>query len=229
MKKQIGMIVRKQMSGYNFWSLICKLKNYYYGHNVVSDKIQKEVSGRIEWFNNYLNIVQNSNYFQKQPLPDLVKGNIVLVELGFNIGMEFGGRHYCIVLKNSLKNNKRVLVLPITTQKPSDYEKFKNTLYIEFNRIKGLNAAKDIGNPNGHKRWVNILNIRSISKNRIIYPVERGIPNITKGQMREISERIISQIAIRGDLIKLDKKYKKLEKQYNQLLIDYKILQDSKK
>lgn len=211
------------MSDYSYWNFICKLKNYYHGNNNVGEEIEKEVSGRIEWFNNYFNIFQNSKFFQDitQPLPNLVKGNIILAELGFNIGMEFGGRHYCIVLKNSSINNKRVLVLPITTQKPSDYDKFKNTLYIEFDKIRGLNAAKDIGNPNGHKRWVNILNIRTISKNRIIYPIERGIPNMTKGQMRDISLRIISQVAMRGDLIILDKKYKKLKKQYEKLLEDY--------
>lgn len=216
------MIVRKLMS-YNYWNVICKLRNYFNGNKNVSEKLAKEVSGRIEWFNNYFNMFQNPLFFQdqKHPLPDLIRGNIILAELGFNIGMEFGGRHYCIVLKNSSVNNKRVLVLPVTTQKPSDYDIFKNTIYIEFDKIKGLNATKDIGNPNGHKRWVNILNIRSISKNRIIYPVDRGIPNISKGQMRVISARIISQIAMRGDLVDLDKKYKKLEKQYKKLLESY--------
>lgn len=216
------------MSDYSYWNLICKLKNYYNGNRVVGEEKAKEVSGRIDWFTNYFNLFQNPNIFKdsRQPLPDLIRGNIILVELGFNIGMEFGGRHYCIVLKNSSIKSKRVLVLPITTQKPSDYESFKNTIYMEFDRIKGLNAKKDIGNPNGHKRWVNILNIRSISKNRIIYPVERGIPNMTKGQMRDISLRIISQIAMRSDLIRIDKEYKKLEKQYNQLVLDYKNLQN---
>ncbi len=216
------------MSDFNYWNLICKLKNYYYGNKKVGEIKEKEVSGRIEWFNNYFNLFQNPKHFQdkRYPLPDLIRGNIILAELGFNIGMEFGGRHYCIVMKNSSINNQRVLILPITTQEPSDYDKFKNTIYLEFDKIKGLNSHKDIGNPNGHKRWVNILNIRTISKNRIVYPVERGIPNMTKGQMRDISLRIISQIAMRSDLIKIDKKYKKLEKQYNQLLGDYTNLQN---
>lgn len=215
------------MSDYNYWNFICKLKNYYNGTRSAGEEKLKEVSGRIDWLNNYFNIFQNPRFFQnnRQPLPDLIRGNIVLAELGFNIGMEFGGRHYCIVLKNSSVENKRVLVLPITTQKPSDYELFKNSIYIEFDKIRGLNATKDIGNPNGHKRWVNILNIRTISKNRIIYPIQRGIPNMTKGQMRDISLRIISQIALRSDLVKLEKKYKNLEKKHNELLADYENLQ----
>lgn len=224
------MIVRKQMSGYDYWNFICKLKNYYHGNSNVGEETKKEVFGRIEWFNDYFNIFQNSKFFQNeaQPLPDLVRGNIILAELGFNIGMEFGGRHYCIVLKNSSIRSKRVLILPITTQKPSDYDTFKDTLYIEFDKIRGLNATKDIGNPNGHKRWVNILNIRTISKNRIIYPVDRGIPTMTKGQMRDISSRIVSQIAIRGDLLTIDKKYKRLKKKYDKLMEDYENLKTSK-
>lgn len=218
------------MTGYDYWSFICKLKNYYHGNSIAGEEIKKEVSGRIKWFNNYFDIFQNAKFFQNetQPLPDLVRGNIILAELGFNIGMEFGGRHYCIVLKNSSVHSKRVLILPITTQKPSDYDKFKNTLYIEFDKIHGLNTTKDIGNPNGHKRWVNILNIRTISKNRIIYPVDRGIPTMTKGQMRDISSRIVSQIAIRGDLLTIDKKYKRLKKKYDKLMEDYENLKTSK-
>lgn len=102
---------------YNYWNVICKLRNYFNGNKNVSEKLAKEVSGRIEWFNNYFNMFQNPLFFQdqKHPLPDLIRGNIILAELGFNIGMEFGGRHYCIVLKNSSVNNKRVLVLPVTT------------------------------------------------------------------------------------------------------------------
>lgn len=216
------------MDGYNYWNFICKLKNYYYGNLSSSDNTKKEVNGRIKWFNDYFNIFQNSEYFKnsENPLPELKKGNIILVELGFNIGMEFGGRHYCIVLKNSSLTNKRVLVLPITTQKPSDYDIFKDTIYIQFSKIQGLTAKKDKDSPNSHKRWVNILNIRTISKDRIIYPIERGMPNMEKGQMREISMRIVSQIAMRQDLLSTQKQYKKLKADYEKLQKEFMLLKN---
>lgn len=206
---------------YNYWSFICKLKNYYYGTKNIDGVEKKELSNRLEWFNDYFSMFNNPTVFHKDDLPDFKRGNIVLVKLGFNIGKEFGGRHYCIVLRDSSVNNKRVLILPITSKKPSDYEAFKNSSYIEFDKIKGMNAEKDNQSPTGHKRWVNIYNIRSVSKSRIIYPIDRGIQNMTKGQMREISSRIISQIALRKDLIYLQQKYDKLNKKYHALQSDY--------
>lgn len=216
------------MGGFDYWNFICKLKNYYYGNTNSGEKIKKEVNGRIEWFNNYFNLFQNPMYLQdiNEPLPNLKRGNIILVELGFNIGMEFGGQHYCIVLKDSSITNNRVLVLPITSQKPKDYELHKNTYYIEFKQINGLNRKKDKTTGYGHKRWVSITNIRAVSKSRIIYPIERGIPNMTNGQMREISNRIISQIAMRKDLISLPKAYNKLQNKYLELQKEYESLKN---
>ena len=110
--------------------------------------------------------------------------------------------------------------MPITTQKPSDYEKFKKTLYIEFDSLPHMNRLKDNESENGTKRWCNILNVRSISKSRIIYPTDRGLPKILDSQLKEISFRIVSQIGLRGDLYSKEKKYKKLVKENEELKLE---------
>ena len=202
---------------YTFKELVCQFiydyKNYFSIQNLKDDKILKDTKNRLEWLINYIGITNNKKYLQKDEIPDLKRGHIILAELGFNLGKEFGGRHYCIVLRDSPMNNDRVLILPITTQKPSDYEKCKNTLYIEFDRLPKMNRLKDETSENGTKRWCNILNIRSISKSRIIYPTQRGLPKACDSHMREISKRIISQIGLRKDLLSKEKKYKKILKE----------------
>lgn len=209
------------MLGLKYWNLICKLKNYYHGSINGSKEKVKELKNRLEWFNTYFNIFNNPKFLQKQDLPELYRGDIILVELGFNIGMEFGGRHYCIVLRDSSKNNNRVLILPITSKKPSDYN-INKKLYIEFNEIRCLNRYEDKFSSTKHARWCNILNVRSISKNRIIYPNDRKLPNptnrIPKHKISEISQKIISEIALRDDLILLNKEHKKLQKAYDKLV-----------
>ena len=55
------------------------------------------------------------------------------------------------------------------------------------------------------------------------------MPNMMKGQMRIISTRIVSQVAMRYDLLEVNKKYKKLQKQYDALFEDYKNLQEQVK
>lgn len=131
--------------------------------------------------------------------------------------MEFGGRHYCIVLRDCSISNQRILILPITTQKPSDYDKYKETYYIQFDSIKGMDRARDSSCPDGSKRWCNILNIRSISKSRVVYPIDRGIISLDKNQVRTITHRLIGQVALRRDLLDLEKQHKKLKYEYNKL------------
>lgn len=202
---------------HSFTDLLCQFyydfKNYFSSLDLSNEIVLKNAKNRLEWLINYIGITNDRYYLQKDELPDLKRGNIILAELGFNFGKEFGGRHYCIVLRDSSKANDRVMILPITTKKPSDYEKFKKTLYIEFESLPRMGRLKDNENENGSKRWCNILNIRSISKSRIIYPIGRGIPEIRDSQIKEISRRIVSQVALRNDLYSKEKKYKKLTKE----------------
>lgn len=205
----------------SFLDLMCQFfydfKNYFLSQNLEDKTILKDSKNRLEWMINYIGITNNKYYLQKDKLPNLERGHIILAELGFNLGKEFGGRHYCIVLRDSSVKNERVLVLPITTQKPSDYETYKKTLYIEFESLPHMKRLKDKDSEDGSKRWCNILNIRSISKSRIIYPIDRGIPKICKSQLKEISFRIVSQIGLRNDLYIKEKKYKKLVKENEKL------------
>ena len=205
----------------SYLELLCQFiydfKSYFSKQNLEDEIILKNSKNRLEWMINYIGITNNKYYLQKDKLPNLERGHIILTELGFNLGKEFGGRHYCIVLRDSSISSERVLVLPITTQKPSDYEKYKKTLYIEFEDLPHMKCSKDRDSEEGSKRWCNILNIRSISKSRIIYPIDRGIPKIRKSQLKEISFRIVSQIGLRNDLYIKEKKYKKLVKENEKL------------
>lgn len=47
-------------------------------------------------------------------------GDVILVELGYNIGHEYGGKHFCIVMKDNHRLDKNVIVLPLTSQAPKN-------------------------------------------------------------------------------------------------------------
>lgn len=201
----------------SFIDLFCQFlydfKNYFSSQNLKIESILKNSKNRLDWMIKYIGITKDESYLQEDKLPKLERGHIILAELGFNLGREFGGRHYCIVIRDSSITNSRVLVLPITTQKPSDYEKYRNTLYIEFKKLPGMKRIKDCDGKSSSKCWCNILNIRSISKSRIIYPIDRGMPKILDSQLKEISFRIVSQIGLRKDLYIKEKKYIKIVKE----------------
>lgn len=62
------------------------------------------------------------NLFLKKYEVPYEAGDIVLVDLGYNIGHEYGGNHFCVVMKKNSKFNKNVLVLPLTSAIPSRAE-----------------------------------------------------------------------------------------------------------
>ena len=128
--------------------------------------------------------VKEEPIFNANSLPPLRRGDVVLINLGFNIGEEFGGQHPAIVLRNSNKDNKRVVILPITSQEPRNK---KLPIYVNIGRIRGLDETK--------YHWANIFSVCAVSKQRVVYPPE---PKQVNGRILDrISGAIKSQIAFR--------------------------------
>lgn len=142
----------------------------------------------IEKYMNWLLIKTKKVYeepnFNPSSIPELKRGDVILVNLGFNIGDEYGGEHVAIVLRDSNINSKRVLILPITSQEPKNKN---NPIYVKIGNISGLDPTKI--------HWANIFNVHSVSKQRIIYP---PTPKKVDGKiLTRISGAIKSQIALR--------------------------------
>lgn len=80
----------------------------------------------------------------------LLRGSVVWVEFGYNIGCEFGGKHPAIILRN---NKDSFLVAPLSSQAPND-----PSINIEVPIVFGFEKRT---------RWVNVYRIRWISLLRI--------------------------------------------------------------
>lgn len=191
-----------------FWKFVSRFKNYYNGANKSNKRKYERLCSKLEWLHSYICISDDKNFLHKnnKQLPDLKRGNIILVEIGDNFGMEFSGKHHCIVLRDSPKEQDQVFILPITSKKPKAYNPKYNGIYIEFPKINGFNGFFDKENPyhkDTGKHWANILNVRNISKSRIHYPTK--IRNVDDEQLNNISNCIIANIALRRDLIEQNK------------------------
>ena len=75
----------------------------------------------LEWIDKKTKIIINSPKFLEKSKEYIVRGDVVWVEFGFNIGEEFSGRHPAVVLKNG---GKTLLVIPITSKKPTEKTNF---------------------------------------------------------------------------------------------------------
>lgn len=73
------------------------------------------------WINDYANYHDEEKTFDTGKLIVFKRGNIIKVNLGFNIGHELGGLHYCVVLdKYDNPKNGTLNVIPLTSKKKKE-------------------------------------------------------------------------------------------------------------
>lgn len=74
------------------------------------------------WINDFANYHDEEKTFDTSKLITFKRGNIIKANLGFNVGHEIGGLHYCIVLdKFDNPKNGTLNVIPLTSKKNKKY------------------------------------------------------------------------------------------------------------
>lgn len=130
----------------------------------------------LEWIDKKTRIIINSSEFIKKSKDYIIRGDVVWVEFGYNIGEEFSGRHPAVVLKNG---GKTLLVLPITSKQPTE-KQLNSKTYIEISKIYNYKIIR---------RWVNIFNITPVSIERIDFTKKKG--NIKGNDLDKISKAFL--------------------------------------
>lgn len=152
--------------------VICKL-------NELHSKTDKNDKNDIKRTNNYLEwisqktkmIIDEPNYICEDE-KILIRGNVVWIDFGFNIGNEFGGKHPAIILR---KTKDSVFVVPISSKRPNIINKY----HVQIDKIYNF---KDM------ERWVNVLRVKQVSIQRIDF--NSSIGNIKGYILDKISEAI---------------------------------------
>ncbi|WP_337366533.1 hypothetical protein [Phascolarctobacterium sp.] len=99
------------------------------------------------WLRDYKNYLKNEQNFNSKYLPEFERGSIVNVNFGFNIGSEFGGLHYAVVLAHSSKTNPNLIVLPLKSLKNDEKKLHSSELFLGtelYNRLYGKQLALKI-------------------------------------------------------------------------------------
>ena len=167
MKELLNILNTTKSTLDNYYE-INKNKNYLNEKNSPKDYL--------EWIDKKTKIIINSPNFIEKSKESIVRGDVIWVEFGFNIGEEFSGRHPAIVLKNG---GKTLLVLPITSKQPTE-KQLASKNYIELGKIYNFKIMK---------RWVNIFNINPISIERIDFTKKKG--NIKGVDLDNISKAFL--------------------------------------
>ncbi len=76
------------------------------------------------WLKDYINYIKEENNFNPVNLKTYERGDVIKVNLGFNIGSELGGLHYCVVIdKKNNRNSPVITVIPLSSQKTDKINK----------------------------------------------------------------------------------------------------------
>jgi mRNA-degrading endonuclease toxin of MazEF toxin-antitoxin module len=136
------------------------------------------------WINVWASYIRTEETFNPTALRKYKRGEIIHLNLGYNIGSELGGTRYAVVVEaNNSQNNKTVVVVPISALKNG---KTKDDLH--FTEVY-LGAVI----PNSRKEsYARTSHIRGVSKMRIIKPKKYsdGIYRLNDDLLNEIDEKV---------------------------------------
>ena len=95
------------------------------------------------WIKDYVRMINFEEKFEPTKNISYKRGNIVKVDFGFNIGAEYGGLHYGIVLDNNNAHNSPVVtVIPLTSIK-SEKEIHPNSVELGNEIYRSLKIKYD--------------------------------------------------------------------------------------
>lgn len=123
---------------------IKKLDNYLSDLiNNSNPKVQSKADKLSYWLEDWTTFLDYEPCFSASNLRRYKRGEIIKAHLGYNVGSEEGGLHYCVVIdKNNSKNSPVVTVVPLTSVKEkTDIEHLhKGNVYLGNEIFRNLNS-----------------------------------------------------------------------------------------
>lgn len=111
--------------------------------NDENPKIQSKADKLSFWLEHWTTFLSFESKFRSTSLRRYKRGEIIKVHLGYNIGSEEGGLHYCVVVeKNNSINSRVITVVPLTSVKTAtDVEHLKpGCVYLGNELFTSLNS-----------------------------------------------------------------------------------------
>lgn len=141
-----------------------KITNYQYGK--LNPDEQTYIRGfyrRIKQSDDFLTLdgtltISNEDCLNLAKILVLIRGYVVWVEFGFNIGKEFGGKHPALILRVAGDN---LIVVPLSSQTPDPIKDY----HVKVDKVYRFQPMT---------RWINIHRIRPIDLKRIDFTSTYG-------------------------------------------------------
>lgn len=146
------------------------------------------------WFEDFAKYILAEETFNPKLLKKYKRGSIIKANLGFNVGNEEGGLHYCIVLdKSNALSSGTVTVIPLTSIKENKtYNKstlnLGNEIYLNLKKICD-NMSKRLSNEYEDIWKLPAEKVEQFNNDfKYIKKVEKEIAKMKKGSIALISQ-----------------------------------------
>lgn len=168
------------------------------------------------WIEDYCRYLDFEDKFNPKFLKKYKRGDVIKVNLGYNIGNEEGGLHYCIVVdKNNSMSSGVITVIPLTSDKGKVIHfadvALGNEIYVKFNEkfdaIK-LSVSKNINDISKPENGKNVeLLVETMDMFKTAQKIETELSKMKKGsiamvgQITTISKQRIYDPQKTGDIL----------------------------
>lgn len=126
---------------------------------ISDDRLLRKADLISKWLKDYVNYLRFEEKFKPQKNIAYKRGNIVKVNLGFNLGSELGGVHYAIVIDNNNKHSSdTITILPLSSKK-EDKDVYERDLFIgnEFYNLVHSKYQDQLNEANSQARELKML------------------------------------------------------------------------
>lgn len=138
---------------------------------IIKRKKDSKVQGILtSWFHTWGKYLNSEGTFDPKYLIKYNAGDIVTVDLGFNIGAELGGRHPAVVIENNSKTAETVMIVPLSSLESHETEADVHEGSVYLGELAIYNAIAD--KTAGTKSFAVVNQMRAISKIRISKPIK---------------------------------------------------------
>ena len=106
-----------------------------------------------KWIKDYVNYLKFEEKFNPKRNISYKRGNIVKVNLGFNLGSELGGVHYAVVIDNNNKpSSDTITILPMSSLKDGK-KVYERDLLIGSEFYNLVNSKHELRLKNAKEQW----------------------------------------------------------------------------
>ncbi len=168
-----------------------------------------------QWIESWTKYLKREQEFNPRSLPLFKRGSVIVVDLGFNVGSEYGGIHYAIVLnKRDSRRNHLLHILPLTSIKEkTDLENLKYyqlSLSDEIHRLLIQKANKGLQTINEKRN--SCINEIHLLKNKL-----SEIESLANEQQKDPDTNPKLESYLETEISNVKSKQEELEKIVNQI------------